>query len=639
MKSGKKLKKAWKESVVGHSLRRISAAVYRSAERGVSGKILRAEPTVTRKAKQSGTADLLRRALPPLASQSWNDRLIRSVEQSLVLRQIRRYVKGLLNHSVWQFGIFFVSFGMMAVLTELFSANLGRPQAVESLWVGIGLVLFSIPALFAGDQSMAHALSASRWLRAVWNFFGFSPILSEEKRARGGYDWISLTLGLLTLFFPAHLILAVLALLLAVYGIFCLPELGVMALFLFLPFLGTVPVALLTLLTAISFGFKCLMRKRIWKIHPIDGVVLCWMGLVLTGGMISMAGMASFRVALVCLSMMLGYFLTANLIVTERWLRRCLTSLLAGAAVTAGYGILQYLMGDVSNRWQDPALFSDLAGRSVSTFGNPNVLGEYLLLTLPFALVLIFYAGSAARRWAGLFCSVLLLGCLTLTWSRGAWLGCLAGMLILGLLCSRRTVQLLPLGLAVAPAAFFLLPGSVIHRFLSIGNLQDHPTAYRLQVWRSSWEMLKSCWKGGVGLGTDAFVAAFPLFARSGVENALHSHSLYMEIGIELGWFGLLIFLILLFLLAQNTFSFSWQEKLGQVDRIGARAELESRRATALNAAAFSAIFGFAVQGFTDYVFYNYRIYAMFWLILGLSEAIRRGNRESALTVRPEYDA
>ena len=35
-------------------------------------------------------------------------------------------------------------------------------------------------------------------------------------------------------------------------------------------------------------------------------------------------------------------------------------------------------------------------------------------------------------------------------------------------------------------------------------------------------------------------------------------------------------------------------------------------------AAGFCGIFGVLVQGMTDYVWYNYRVFLMFWLIIGL---------------------
>jgi hypothetical protein len=84
---------------------------------------------------------------------------------------------------------------------------------------------------------------------------------------------------------------------------------------------------------------------------------------------------------------------------------------------------------------------------------------------------------------------------------------------------------------------------------------------------------------------------------------------------IELGIFGLLAFLIVIFFLAQNSFSFfSVKKKLGQ--------EFEESRI--ICAAGFSGITAIMAQGMTDYIWYNYRIYLIFWLVLGLTVAVKR---------------
>ena len=49
---------------------------------------------------------------------------------------------------------------------------------------------------------------------------------------------------------------------------------------------------------------------------------------------------------------------------------------------------MQYAFGwTTSNAWIDEEMFEDATMRVYSTLGNPNVLGEYLLLVLPVAAV------------------------------------------------------------------------------------------------------------------------------------------------------------------------------------------------------------------------------------------------------------
>ena len=54
-----------------------------------------------------------------------------------------------------------------------------------------------------------------------------------------------------------------------------------------------------------------------------------------------------------------------------------------------------------------------------------------------------------------------------------------------------------------------------------------------------------------------------------------------------------------------------------------------------LSAAGMCGIMSMLIQGFTDYVWYNYRIFLMFWMVIGFTVAIGRAVRENTLSPRP----
>ena len=60
-----------------------------------------------------------------------------------------------------------------------------------------------------------------------------------------------------------------------------------------------------------------------------------------------------------------------------------LWSFTAGAVASGLYGLFQYFSGMVNTTWTDTALFDDIQLRVYSTFANPNVYGEFLLIALP----------------------------------------------------------------------------------------------------------------------------------------------------------------------------------------------------------------------------------------------------------------
>lgn len=61
-------------------------------------------------------------------------------------------------------------------------------------------------------------------------------------------------------------------------------------------------------------------------------------------------------------------------------------------------GVLQYVTGSADSLWQDTTMFSDISGRVVSTFANPNVLAEYLILMLPFAGAMLITSENKTER-------------------------------------------------------------------------------------------------------------------------------------------------------------------------------------------------------------------------------------------------
>ena len=75
-----------------------------------------------------------------------------------------------------------------------------------------------------------------------------------------------------------------------------------------------------------------------------------------------------------------------------RWWR-LLSSLLVSLI-----GVLQYVTGSADSLWQDTTMFSDISGRVVSTFANPNVLAEYLILMLPFAGAMLITSENKTER-------------------------------------------------------------------------------------------------------------------------------------------------------------------------------------------------------------------------------------------------
>lgn len=115
----------------------------------------------------------------------------------------------------------------------------------------------------------------------------------------------------------------------------------------------------------------------------------------------------------------------------------------------------------------------------------------------------------------------------------------------------------------------------------------------------------------GIGVGQSAFEEVYPDYALSGIESAPHAHSLFAQILTELGIFGLVVFLLLLLMLFRSAFTL--------FDRKGMK-----NKYSHATLALCCGVFALLVNGLTDYIWYNYRIYLCFWIMIGLITAVRR---------------
>ena len=113
-----------------------------------------------------------------------------------------------------------------------------------------------------------------------------------------------------------------------------------------------------------------------------------------------------------------------------------------------------------------------------------------------------------------------------------------------------------------------------------------------------------------MGVGSDAFHNAYRVYSSIGAETVEHSHNLYLQIGIQLGVFALITFVLVILFTCRSCFSLEFSTNESSVHPVCA--------------AAFSAVLALLTNGLTDYVWYNYRVCFLFWILLGVCTASYR---------------
>ncbi len=226
-------------------------------------------------------------------------------------------------------------------------------------------------------------------------------------------------------------------------------------------------------------------------------------------------------------------------------------------------------------------LINDRFFRAFGTFGQPNPFGGFMSLLMPLALMPAL--GYGLQFWKsrriqdlGLFvfyvlATIILFTGVIISWSRGAWLGVAASMIVMILALPRKTLR----GLILAGAALLfigglwiggLLPQSIVARisssteeFFAFADVrgvdispENYPVVERLAHWQAALNMARNQPWLGVGLGS--YEIAYPTYRLINWPEPLgHAHNYYLNILAEGGIIGLLAYIkVWLFILILN---------------------------------------------------------------------------------------
>ncbi len=286
-------------------------------------------------------------------------------------------------------------------------------------------------------------------------------------------------------------------------------------------------------------------------------------------------------------------------------------SLVAGLAGLIGclqYGLRAFLGLDISLqfwRFIDQVVFewlplkllpitTDL--RVSSTFNNPNIFAEYLVMVIPF---LSYYAFSGRRTGARILCRCCLLaavGGVAFSFSRGCYLALLA----IALIFCAANIRKIMLIIVTAASALLLIPESVLARLFSVTGM-DASVSERLDIWAAGLRTIGQDPLFGMGAGVDN---TWDMLLRHGI-NAPHMHNLPLQLLAEGGVIALGILLAV-----------GWKLLRGGVDM------LHRSRDTRMMGVVFLAFTAaFCMDGMVDFPLLTPKLVGVFLMVLALGDA------------------
>lgn len=284
------------------------------------------------------------------------------------------------------------------------------------------------------------------------------------------------------------------------------------------------------------------------------------------------------------------------------------TWIFAGVVITGVVAIIQKRLGiEVDPLLTDTTLNASMPGRAFSTFANPNNYAQILVMLFPFCIAYALTRKKPLQKIVLIFMLIIPLAGLILTYSRSGWIGFAVTIIVFAVLINKKL--LLPL-IALGVLAVPFLPKSVIARILTIGNMADTSSAYRLYIWDGAFKLIKYFWYRGTGLGPAAFAEVYPFFAHSVARRAPHTHMLFLEVFAEMGFIGFMTFIYLICALVVRSAKNVLKEKNGDM-RI-------------YSVAAASSMLGILIIGFAEYVWFYPRNLFIFFIAIGVAMAAAR---------------
>lgn len=534
-----------------------------------------------------------------------NEFFTRCVENSFIILSFKYLLHNFLALNLRFMGILGAAACVFAEITGMIIGN------GFSLPIAVSALIFGVISIF--DINFTDYISDSlvfRFLKYILGTELTAKFYYLTKCSKAGARYVCAAsfgalAGVLGAFFGPLIAVAFVLGLIFVCAVFYKVEFGVFITAFLAPLVPTMAVAALCVLCLASLIVRSLTEKQFrWRFGIIGFFVFLMIVVYFISGIASYARVKSLQIWAIYAVMMSFFFVVLNTIRTKKQLFDLLRLFTISGTIVCLYGIYQYVFKvDVAQSWLDEDMFSGISMRIYSTLENPNVLGEYILLVLPPCIALWWTAKTKGSTVFWLILSVICGAALILTFSRGCWIAIIAAAMIYITFVKGKLWGLALLALPVIP---FVIPETIVNRFLSVGNMSDSSTSYRVFIWMGTLIMMKDFWLSGVGMGEEAFNRIYPFYSYNAVA-APHSHNMFLQVWVETGIGGIFCFILLLFF---------WFKQICK-----GHAKTSDKRLKTLIVALSCSVIAFMVQGMFDNCFYNYRVFMLFWFMTGVGAA------------------
>lgn len=301
-------------------------------------------------------------------------------------------------------------------------------------------------------------------------------------------------------------------------------------------------------------------------------------------------------------------FATAYAVRTWGQIRGIFALLLGAGVIASFWGFYMFIYHPEILQVGAWNLDDEISNRIAGTFPDANWFGEFLVMTIPVSLALLF----TSKRWPSrivIFAGVaVLVAAILMTYSRGSWLALAFALAIFIVLVERRLIFPMMAAGAIGAA---MLPG-FSDRLTSMFQTEQGTAGFRSRLWDIYIQEFLQRPIAGTGLGN--YLEAFSHYnlthpIKGMITPPFSAHSYYLGTMVEGGILGILTLALLIIVIARVGLSIHRRTEPWSQTRI-------------INAAIMASLAGAFFNGLTSSLYTHPRVFIIMWLLVGVQAAL-----------------
>ena len=318
---------------------------------------------------------------------------------------------------------------------------------------------------------------------------------------------------------------------------------------------------------------------------------------------------------------MVWFFLILHLIEDDTDFKVLYTAFAAVVFLLSLHGIYQYIIAvPIPSSWVSQTE-AGVRTRVFSLTGSPNIFGSLLVMGAPLLASLMYYCKKPLFKVLALCGTGIMCLCLLFTFSKGAWLGIMLAIVLFALFLDKRLFGVMGAAIAVVLTAVPSVTNRITYLFNS-DYREASAVGGRSLRWETGLNLLheNNPWLGfGLGRFGGAVAMNNQVLDKTEEFSYFYMDNYYLKTLVEMGYVGLIFFVILLVGLAIWGIRAIYQSDDRVLDRSVDPLFRNEGNMKPLTVGIFSGLMGVLLHCYFENIFEEPYMMAYFW---GLAAAI-----------------